>query len=236
MRLLVLALVACGSAPSTSEPTPAEKVRDAILTVNGHVIVIKAENFAEYREVLAAAAGFDSQVVAAGPMLFAEANLLTRTTGAPILLKGVSKGHTALRSDFAKYLVEGSLDTQLADAMPIAIGKDLAAKLNVKLGDRLEIDLVDRINERPRGAAQITALFRTGFGDYDSVLVLTTFEGVQGLLGKGDIAMGIELKLENFTEASRVAGSLGKKLGPSYKVVDWCELNRAYFKCVDSRQ
>ncbi|MBA2542853.1 MAG: hypothetical protein H0V17_24620, partial [Deltaproteobacteria bacterium] len=162
MRLLALVtLFACGSSSSPSAPTEAEKVRDAILDVNGHVIVIKAENFADYRSVLATAAGFDSQVIAAGPMLFTEANLLTKTSGAPILLKGVSRGHTALRSDFVKYIVEGSLDTPVTGAMPIAIGKDLATKLGVTLGDRLEIDLVDRINQRPRGAAQVTALFKT---------------------------------------------------------------------------
>jgi ABC-type lipoprotein release transport system permease subunit len=232
--IVALALAAACGSSSSPPPTQGEQVRSVIHDVNGHVIVIKAENFADYRDVLATTAGFDSQIVAAGSMLFAEANLLTKDNGSPILLKGISPNHTALRSDFAKYIIDGSLDTKLPDAMPIAIGHALAMKLKVKIGDRLEVDLVDRINQRPRGAAQVTAIFQTPYPDYNHVLVLTTLEGVQALLGKGDVALGIELKLQDFTQATRIAGSLGTKLGDKFKVIDWCDLNRALLQCKDS--
>lgn len=234
MRAAVLALaaMACGSSSSTA--SQGERARATILEVNGHVIVIKAENFADYRDVLATAAKFDSQVVAAGPMLFAEVNVGTRTAGAPVLLKGISTAHPALRADFAKYVIAGSLDAKPADAMPIAIGKALAAKLSVGLGDRVELDLAERINDRPRGTAQITAIFETPYPDYNLVLALTSFEAVQALVGKGDVALGIELKLADFTQAGRIADALGARLGATYKVVDWCELNRALLQCQDT--
>lgn len=232
MRLLLLALVACGS--SASGPTQGELVRTAILDVNGHVIVLKSENFANYRDVLAIAAGFDSEVVAAGPMLFVEANLLTKKAGTPILLKGVSANHTLLRSDLARYITAGSIDTKVSGAMPLAIGTEMATRLGVAIGDRVEVDVVERMDKPPRGTGQVVAIFRTGFADYDNVLVVTQLEAVQALMGKGDVALGIELKLKNLGEATRVATALGKKLGDGYKVFDWCELNRAFLKCEDS--
>ena len=230
--LLVFALVACGS--KAEGPTQGERVRTAILDVNSHVFVLKKDNFAGYREVLATVAGADSQIIAAGPMLFVEANLITKKAGSPILLKGLSANHTLLRSDLARYVTVGSIDTKVTGAMPIAIGSTLAQNLALSVGDRVEVDVIERMDKPPRGTAQIVAIFRTGFPEYDSVLALTQLEAVQALLGKGDIAMGIELKLKDFTQATRVAKDLGKKLGPDYKVVDWCELNRAFLHCEDS--
>lgn len=232
VRWLLIFLVACGS--KSDGPTQGERVRTAIQDVNGHVVVLSPTNFAAYRETLATVLGFDSEIVAAGPMLFVEANLLTKQAASPILLKGVSANHTLLRSDLSRYIVTGSLDTKVVGAMPIAIGSQLASNLGLALGARVDLDVIERMDKPPRGTAEVVAIFRTDFPEYDSVLVVTQLEAVQALLGKGDVAMGIELKLKNPAEATRVAAGLGKKLGAEYKVIDWCELNKSFLQCEDS--
>ena len=214
-----------------------ENTRRVVLDVNAHVLVMKPTEFPEYRDVIAIARQIDPEVIATAPFVFAEAYVSTEAGRAPVLLKGMAPEPSRLRTDLEKYFVEGSLAPDHAvDPMPLVLGIDVAKQLKVRLGDLVDVEIAPSDPSRPPGTApaargQVTALMRTGFDEYDRALVLTNLAAAQALLGRGDRVMGVELKLTRDGEAARVARLLSQRLGEAYKVLDWCELNRALFGC-----
>ena len=123
-----------------------------------------------------------------------------------------------------------------APEIHVAIGEGLARKLDARIGDVLELELVPLLDHTawdqpppPPRRARIVGTFP--LRHYDQELLLTTFEAAQELVGLGDVVLGIELRLTRAADAVAFARTLAAKLGSGYDVVDWCELNRAVFRC-----
>jgi lipoprotein-releasing system permease protein len=144
----------------------------------------------------------------------------------------------------AKQMVEGSFDALAAppspDALPpMIIGKELARKLGAKLGDPITVVVpfsnIDRDTGRPIASAphtrrfRIAGMFECGFDEYDRHLVFASLAQTQLLMGRGDVVMGIELKVEDVDRADEIARALEAELGPSYDVVDWHQQNHNLF-------
>ncbi|MCW5806484.1 MAG: ABC transporter permease [Deltaproteobacteria bacterium] len=51
----------------------------------------------------------------------------------------------------------------------------------------------------------------------------------QELVGRGDEALGVELKVADVDRARDIADELGRALGPTYQVQDWYEMNHNLF-------
>ncbi|HEX4419743.1 MAG TPA: ABC transporter permease [Kofleriaceae bacterium] len=141
-----------------------EEFRDKVLGVNAHVIVLKSQaTFAEYRDVMKTAREIDPDVLAVQPFIFAEM-LVTRGKGelSGVAIKGIDPKLVRGVLDLDKHMIEGSVDTLLAEACPpndagdagdsarpaasaakpaclknppIIMGKELAHKLKAKVGD-----------------------------------------------------------------------------------------------------
>ena len=128
-----------------------------------------------------------------------------------------------------------------APEIHVAIGEGLARKLDARIGDVLELELVPLLDHTtwdqppppppppPPRRARIVGTFP--LREFDQQLLLTTFEAAQELVGLGDVVLGIELRLTRAADAVTFARTLTEKLGPLYRIVDWCELNRAVLRC-----
>jgi lipoprotein-releasing system permease protein len=235
-----------------------EQFRDKVLGVNAHVIVMKSQiNFAEYRDVMKTAREIDSDVLAVQPFIFAEM-LATNGKGAlsGVAIKGIDPRLARNVLDLEKHMVQGSVDTLLAEACPpgvkpadkpgclaeppIIIGKELAYKLKVKLGDVITVVVplsnIDFDTWRARASSPrtrkfiVTGVFYSGFDEYDRRLMYTSLADTQDLVGRGDQVMGVELKVKDVDRAADIARQLEKALGgPPYQVQDWYELNHNLF-------
>ena len=235
-----------GGPPSPYFPVDADfgsgQVRDAILAVTGHVVVMKTDAaFTDYRSVLETARASDPGVIAAAPFLWAE--LVAEANGwrAPITVKGVGDD-ALLRRNLERYIVERSEDPAIAsEPVPLLIAENLARRLHVGVGDRVRLQLsatdaslmFSSADAAPPPVVdgRVTAIMRYWVPDYDDRMVLTTLAAVQRLVGRGDDqVLGIELRLTNPNDAPAVKRKLADKLGtPPYHVTDWCELNKQIF-------
>jgi lipoprotein-releasing system permease protein len=224
-----------------------EQFREKVLGVNAHVIIMKTEPaFPEYRNVMDKARAIDPDVIAVQPFIFAEM-LVTRGKGqlSGVAIKGVDPELVKQVLDLEKHMTEGSIDSLSAplapgELPPIIMGKELARKLRASVGDDVTVVVplsnVDPNTWRAKSAAprtrkfRVTGIFYSGFDEYDRRLMYTTLKETQVLWGKGDIAMGVELKVRDVDRAAEIARKLGGKLGePPYQVQDWYELNHNLF-------
>jgi lipoprotein-releasing system permease protein len=231
-----------------------DQFREKVLGVNAHVIIMKSStDFAEYREVMETARTIDKDVIAVQPFIFVE---MLATTGkgriAGVAIKGVDPDRVRGVLDLDKHMIEGKVAT-LAEppaegkAPPIILGKELARKLRVKVGDGLTVVVpmsnIDVDTWRTTAAAprtrrfQVTGIFYSGFDEYDRRLMYTSLRETQALLERGDKVMGVELKVRDVDRAQAIAAKLSRRLGePPFQVQDWYELNHNLFKALDMQK
>jgi lipoprotein-releasing system permease protein len=81
---------------------------------------------------------------------------------------------------------------------------------------------------------RVTGIFYVGFDEYDRRLMYTSLADTQELIGRGDVVMGVELKVRDVDRAEEIADALEDALeGPPYQVQDWYELNHNLFTALE---
>jgi lipoprotein-releasing system permease protein len=124
-------------------------------------------------------------------------------------------------------------------ALPgVVIGKSLAKRLNVGLGDCLQVTspqigmTFGASGARPPIAKQfrVIAVFEAGFDQYDSKLVYTDLYEAQAFYEQGDSVTGVEAKVDDIEHAADIAKEVDKVLANGvYHTMDWRELNHGLF-------
>jgi lipoprotein-releasing system permease protein len=124
-------------------------------------------------------------------------------------------------------------------ALPgVVIGKSLSKRLDVGLGDCLQITspqigmAYGATGSRPPIAKQfrVIAIFEAGFDQYDSKLVYTDLYEAQAFYEQGDSVTGVEAKVADIEKAADIAKQVDKILANGvYHTMDWRELNHGLF-------
>jgi lipoprotein-releasing system permease protein len=120
----------------------------------------------------------------------------------------------------------------------VIIGKSLSRRLDVWLGDCLQITSPQigmsygASGARPPIAKQfrVIAIFEAGFDQYDSKLVYTDLYEAQAFYEQGDSVTGVEAKVDDIEKAADIAKLVDKLLSNGvYHTMDWRELNHGLF-------
>jgi lipoprotein-releasing system permease protein len=124
-------------------------------------------------------------------------------------------------------------------ALPgVVIGRSLAKRLGVGLGDCLQITSPQigmsfgGGHARPPIAKQfrVIALFEAGFDQYDSKLVYTDLYEAQAFYEQGDSVTGVEAKVDDIEKAADISKMVDRLLANGvYHTMDWRELNHGLF-------
>lgn len=124
-------------------------------------------------------------------------------------------------------------------ALPgVVIGRSLAKRLGVGLGDCLQITSPQigmsfgGGHARPPIAKQfrVIAMFEAGFDQYDSKLVYTDLYEAQAFYEQGDSVTGVEAKVDDIEKAADISKQVDKLLANGvYHTMDWRELNHGLF-------
>jgi len=217
-------------------------IRERILGANAHVTVFGppgSEGIADY-ESLRKSIEVVPGIVATSPVLF-EKGLITsdvNTSGTAVFMKGVDPAAEARTTEVGSRFVAGSLSDLArvdgAGADPIALGKDLAAALGVKTGDRVRV-IVPQLRLSPWGARPrirsftVTGIIDSGFYDYDSTWAYTSLAAAGRLFGVGDVATAIEVKIANLDAIDSVRALVATRVGDAYPVTDMVAMNKTFF-------
>lgn len=111
----------------------------------------------------------------------------------------------ALNLNLKKYITEGNINLTESHSAQIILGKKLAEKLFVKVGDRVTIFSLkhDRIPtpENPPSIMQFTVagIFESGMSEYDDMIAYVNFYTAQELFGMEDEISGYNIKIKNIS-------------------------------------
>ncbi len=216
------------------------ELKDKILGFSSHVdIQGPGETVAEWQGWLKQVESLPG-VKRAAPYISAQvlANHRSQSTGA--MLKGVDP---LLEKSIAGHIVAGNFINSSPDAalFEVVVGKDLARKLALSVGDRVRLISptggVGPSGMSPRMRAfKVVGIFDSGFYEYDVGLIVTSLQSVQRLNRFGNRVTGIELHLDDRDRAGEVALAVRMALPAEAWVTDWTHRHRSFFKALKTER
>jgi lipoprotein-releasing system permease protein len=157
------------------------------------------------------------EVSEVSPFFTGEASFRFKTNSLNVELKGVlplqENNISAIEAD----MVEGDFRELEYSRNTVVIGSKLADKLEVKLGDSVDVSFP---NANPL-SLRVVGIFHTG-SPLDESLTYTSLDTAQKFYNVPDVINGLSVRLENFNRDREVAAEI-KKTG--YKAKGWTETN-----------
>jgi lipoprotein-releasing system permease protein len=210
-------------------------IRDRIISANPHLLVFQSGGAGMLDAGRVAA---DVRVVpgvrAATPFVLQQA-LFTSPGGDAHggLVRGVDTSDASVAGDLASQMRSGRLDGFAEGGDGILLGVELARTLGVLPGDPVTVI-------SPKGALTavgmvpkmrrftVAGTIQVGMHEYDSSIAYLPLGAAREFAGLAGVT-GVEVKLADPFDAKAVGRTVGGKLGVTYWVRDWMEMNRNLF-------
>ena len=211
------------------------ELRDRLLSLAAHATLVRADGGALDGEAIAARARAAPGVQGAAPFIELQGLLVSGAEMSAATVRGIDPGREASVTQIDRALISGALTDLVAGANRIVLGRALAFRLRVAVGDEVTLmvpaasadgELVPRIR-----AFTVAGLFEVGLQDHDGVLALAALEDVRALAGGGG-ATGVRLRYQDVFAAPAAARRLAASLGPEFAARDWTIENASYFRAI----
>ena len=120
----------------------------------------------------------------------------------------------------------------------ILVGEKLKKKLNLKIGDFVNILSSNNIQtvfgNMPRSSSfKVVGFFNTGMYEYDSALIFIPLDIIQSFLDMKNYFDFYEIQLEKFDQLDEVQTQLKKNIPNFLKISDWRQLNPSLFNALE---
>jgi lipoprotein-releasing system permease protein len=238
MALGVAALVVVMSVVSGFETT----LREAVVDVTGHVFVIKRyEALDPLSELEAKLKKIVPEIVSMVPFVHVEGLAAHKGRIGGIIVEGFDPEALDKTLNLRHRVVEGefNLGTGSEPLPPVLVGRGLAEKLNIKVGEQLSIVLPKNsptakiLGFTPRlKKFLVKGIIDLGMYEYDTRFLLTSSKAAQELGGIGTSFTGVRIKLTKADLARSASFAISSELGPGYVTRDWLESNHNLFEAI----
>ncbi len=214
-----------------------KEVRDRMLDMIAHVTVSEFNGRLTEWQPLAERIAAVPEVRAVAPYIRAEGMLMNRGEVRGVLIRGVAPEREKAVSKIEAHMQEGSLSDLQAGEFNIVLGRDLAARLGLRVGDRVTL-VTPAANVTVAGFAprlkrfRVSGIFFAGHSTYDNGLALINLTDAQKLFRmKGEVS-GLRLRLKDYDQAVNLRVTLSRELLAGYWVQDWGMVHRNWFRAV----
>ena len=214
-----------------------QELRDRILGSNPHVYVWNAGGIDDYHAEAAKLRQLP-HVVGAAPEILGQGLISAGRETQPVQIKGVDPVLEQQVTDIKGAMQSGSLDalnkTEGVDG--ILLGKDLAAKLGVAIGDTVSL-LTPQGTLSPMGMIprtrrlRVAGIFSLGLYEFDSSYGFVSLDVAKRLFDKDQVDL-IQLRVDDIYLAPQIAKEIPTQLGARYVTENWSEMNRSLFSAL----
>ena len=198
----------------------------SLLTLSPHILIkdSKKSFFENYEDVIEKTKGI-KDVKAVIPQINSQSIIRFNNFAKGVLAKGIDAKN--VKNDFNLRIVKGSND--VSELESILIGEELSNELELNVGD--ELSLVSAENKELK--LKVKGIFKTGFLDYDSNLVIVPLKTMQIILEQGTVATEIGIMTEHPQKIEEVMEKVLEKLQKSdFKVTSWKRINHNLLNAV----
>ena len=214
------------------------ELRDRLVGSAAHVYLFKAGGLGDVNEEVKKVRALPN-VVGAAPVMLGLVIARAADKDLPITMKGVLPELEATVTEVRNRLQAGSMDAlKPVEGQPpgILLGRDLAEKLGVYVGDGVEVLTAEGVltpfGMMPRSRVfRVVGIFNLGLYEYDSAYGFIHLDVAQRMFG-ASTSKFIELKVADMFKAREVADSIPDKLGAEYQAQDWADMNSSLFSAL----
>lgn len=167
------------------------------------------------------------EVLAAAPVLWADAILNTRDESMGLQVNGIDVS-SSLYDDIRRTIVAGAF-VEADDRTGVLIGKRLADSLGLAVGDTVQLTMINANGEPEEGPFVLRGLFRSGVLVYDEATIFMPLAKAQSITLTGDRASTVMIQLYDQNDAEAVAAALAQ---PGLQVFTWRELNAFFLETI----
>lgn len=211
------------------------ELRNRILTLMPHATISAFGDGLTDWEAMAERSRMNPQVLAAAPYIEEQALLIAGSETAGVAVTGILPAQERGVSELSDKVVEGSFEGLSPGTYGIVLGRELAAKLKVKVGERVVMATSQPIitpagvMARMRGF-KVVGIFASGMYEFDRNLAFMHITDAAKLFRMGNKVTGLRLKLDDMLAAPRLVREIALGLGGGYYVNDWTNKNINVFR------
>jgi lipoprotein-releasing system permease protein len=216
-----------------------DDLRDRMLGSSPHIYVWNTAGIRDYKVEADRLRTFP-HVTGAAPAILGQGLISASRETEPVQLKGIDPSLELQVTDIERAIRSGSLDAlgQPAGEGPdgVLLGKDLAAKLGVAVGDSVSL-LTPQGTLTPMGLIprtrrlRVAGIFDLGLYEFDSTYGFVSLDVAKRLLDRDQVDF-IQLRVDDLYRAPAIAASITAALGPKYLTEDWEQMNRSLFRAL----
>ncbi len=214
-----------------------KEVRERILGMTSHATITAVDGgLEEWRQVMQLAKE-NKRVIGEAPFVEAQAMLVDGDKVSGAMIRGIDTELEDNVSDVGRHMRVGDLALLEPGTFRIILGRELAAYLNLVVGDKVTV-VTPEINMTAAGAMPrlktftIAGIFEVGMGEYDRGVGLINLQDAAKLLRMGDSVTGVRLKLDDLYLAPKISRELASQLPGRYRVTDWSQQHRNFFRAL----
>ena len=199
---------------------------NSLLTMSPHILIKNKkttffENFGETVENIKKIKGVKAVI----PQMNSQSILKNEGLAKGVLADGISPEN--VKNELNLRIVKGN--NNISELNSVLIGEQLANEIDLKVGK--EISIVSAENKEIK--LIVRGIFKTGFLDYDSNLVIVPLETMQILSDQGKVATEIGVKIEHPERVDEVLNQVRNAVDPKeYGVISWKTINQNLLKAV----
>lgn len=219
------------------------ELRSRLLSIGAHASLSSPREGIAAWPLLAERVSARPEVAAVAPFTALEGMLASSGANlSPAMVRGVAPAEEAAVADLERLFIAGSLDDLQPGARRIALGRFLAARLGVGVGDRVQV-LAPAVEEgrlTPRLAGfVVSGVFQAGIQEHDAGLALIHLDEASRLKGLGARPESLGIRLRNplaardLREALQRDGEAAQRGGTDLEYTDWILQNRSYFRAIN---
>jgi lipoprotein-releasing system permease protein len=218
-----------------------DEVRTRLFNADAHIQLRKyyVEGIDNYQTIIDSVNSI-SHVVGVSPILSREGVARSRDNNQPAVIRAVDQETIGQVNEIPKSVISGNFDLDTQEfqdrELPgIVLGRYLAESLMIFTpGEVVTLFIIDQdanIFSPPRVKQfLVTGISEIGFFEYDKVMAYISLEAGQKLFKMPNSISWIEIKLDNYNLAGKVAPLIENKVG-GYPFVakTWFELNKSLY-------
>lgn len=235
MAIGVASLVVTMAVVSGYESTLERGIQDAF----GHLMIMKRGE-GDANELLKQVKAVLPDVTTSTPFLDVESILAHKGKVSGVILEGIDPSSVSTVLHLKKRVIAGQWNFGTGqEATPLAvIGKGLAAKFHLKVGDefRLVVPMMnqyDRSSFRPKlKKFKVEGILDMGRYDFDSRFLLCNLPVAQDFLDLKGKVSGLRVRVKDPHQTALDEYKLSEAYGYSYHVRDWVDVNHNLFEAI----